>query len=203
MESIPLSDRIGTSGVLIEWLDRQIDGTAFALNDRCRLAGGCLDISMEHHKAIVVLMANRLYGSAMAMVRPTFEAYLRGAWLHQCADDACLESFAKGKLRPMPAAMIEDLERLPSFEGGVLLKAHQASWSKMCDFTHTGVQQTIRRNTQESIESNYDEAELIEALGFADAIGVMCGLEIAHLAGNIDLAQCIFERAQCLFRPPT
>ena len=141
-----LSDRIQQSDAIINWLDRQIDGTAIALNDRSRLSGGCLDAAMEHHRAIVVLVANRLFGSALAMVRPTFEAYLRGAWLHQCASDASLESFSKGNFRIEIRGMIEDLERLPAFECGALLKAKTAGWTKMCDFTHTGVQQAIRRN---------------------------------------------------------
>ena len=187
-------ERIAKSEELIKWLDRKINGIAVPTNDRSRLAGGCIDVAMEHHKAIVVLMAYRLYGSALAMVRPTFEAYLRGAWLHQCADVDSLDRFKSGKLELKPGPVIADLEAEPSFECGTLLKAKKAGWTKMCDFTHTGIQQAIRRNKRESIEPDYSEAELVEALGFADAIGAMCAIEIAHLANNVALAQEVFEK---------
>lgn len=190
---------LAKSEALINWLDSKIDGLAVPASDRTRLAGGCIDAAMEHHKAVVLLVANRLYGSALAMVRPTFEAYLRGAWLHQCADSGNLDRFKVGKLELKMGTVIADLEATPSFECGTLLKAKKAGWTKMCDFTHTGVQQAIRRNKQESIEPDYDDSELIEALGFADAIGAMCAIEIAHLGQHLHLAQDVFERIKVEF----
>jgi hypothetical protein len=73
---------------LIRWLDSAIDGVELQANDRVRIAGACLDLAMEHHKAIVVLAAHQLFGSAFALARPVFEAYVRGVWLHRCASRA-------------------------------------------------------------------------------------------------------------------
>ena len=194
LNSLTLVDRIGISESLIQWINSQVDGIEMPTSDRTRLAAGCIDTAMEHHAAIVALMAYRLYGSALALVRPTFEAYLRAAWLHQCASSGQLDQFKRGKLELAPGAIISELEQKPSFQFGVLSKAKRASWSKMCDFTHTGAQQAIRRNKTESIEPDYDDAELIDALAFADAIGQMCVIELAHLAGDTYLAEAVLDR---------
>ena len=56
-----------------------------------RLAEGCLDVALEHHRAIVLLISHALYGSAFALIRLLFEAYMmRGLWLHRCASEAAL-----------------------------------------------------------------------------------------------------------------
>lgn len=199
LTSIRMGYRIARSEALISWIDRKIDGVAVPDSDRSRLAGGCIDMAMEHHKAIVTLIAARLHGSAMALIRPTFEAYVRGAWLHQSATDADLDKFKTDKLDKSFEVLITDLEKLEAFECGVLLKAKEAAWARMCDFAHTGVEQVIRRNKVASIEPNYDEGELEEALGFADAIGAMCAIEIAHLASNVTLANEIFENIKSNF----
>jgi hypothetical protein len=49
---------------------------------------GCLHACIEHGMAIVVLVGEDLYGSALALVRLQFEAYVRGIWLAQCASDS-------------------------------------------------------------------------------------------------------------------
>lgn len=199
-EQWALSERVARSEALFLWLDQKINGFAVPTSDRTRLAAGCLDAAMEHHKAIVNLIACRLCGSALALIRPTFEAYLRGAWLHQCAEEQELELFKRDKLDMKIGALIELLEKKPSFACGTLLKAKKAGWSKMCDFTHTGIQQAIRRNKSESIEPSYEVGELFEALGFADAMSAMCAIEIAHIASNDTLAMEVLEKMKNYFQ---
>jgi sarcosine oxidase delta subunit len=200
-EQWALSDRIGQSESLTLWLDQKLNEFAVPASDRTRLAAGCLDTAMEHHEAIINLIVCRLYGSALTLLRPTFEAYLRGAWLHQCADERELELFKRDKLELKLVTLIEALEKKPSFACGTLLRAKKAGWSKMCDFTHTGIQQAIRRNKSDSIEPAYDQAELIEALGFADAMSAMCAIEIANIASNDRLAIEVLERIKSDFLP--
>ncbi|MFQ5799877.1 MAG: hypothetical protein ACE5H0_14460 [Bacteroidota bacterium] len=72
-----LGSRIQQAEQLIQWLDRRIDGVEVKSVFRHRLAGGCLDVALEHHKAIVLLVAHSLYGSAFSLVRLMFEAYVR------------------------------------------------------------------------------------------------------------------------------
>lgn len=199
LQYLKVADRAGRSQSLIQWLDSKIDGLAAVTITRTRLAGGCLDMASEHHKAIVTLIASRLHGSALALIGPMLESYHRGAWLHQCASEKDLNNFSSGALDLRISSAIGDLEKLKSFKCDALLKVKEAGWKKMCDFTHTSAQQSIRRNKTESIEPNYDDEELLEALGFADAVGAMCGLEIAHLANDVALANEIFETIKSRF----
>ena len=83
-----LSAHIAESKGLVQWLDSRIDGMEVSSELRFRVAGGCLDMTLEHQKAIVLLVASFLYGSAFSLRRLMFEAYVRGVWLHQCASNA-------------------------------------------------------------------------------------------------------------------
>ena len=78
-----IQEEINKSEELIQWLDRQIDGLDISSDERTRLAAGCLDMALEHQKAIVLLVAKSLCGSAFSIARLIFEAYVRGVWLHR------------------------------------------------------------------------------------------------------------------------
>ena len=45
---------------------------------RNRAAGACFAVANDHHAAIIHLLENELYSSALALVRALFEAYVRG-----------------------------------------------------------------------------------------------------------------------------
>lgn len=74
---------------------------------------------MEHQKAIVLLMARSFYGSAFALVRILFEAYVRGVWLHQCASEAQLYDFERDKLGLGFQTLLDQIEQLDGFRSGV------------------------------------------------------------------------------------
>lgn len=191
-----LASRIKNFEQLIQWLDSRIDGVEIKSVIRHRLAGGCLDVAREHQKAIVLLIAHRLYGSAFSLVRLIFEAYVRGVWLHQCASDVDLKRFETGALDRTFHSLIADIERLESFSAGVLSAVKKKSWSAMNSFTHTGFAQVVRRNKEGTIEPNYGEAELLQALDFANGIALMAAVEIAHLANDDALANELLEKAK-------
>lgn len=200
LSNIGITVRVAESERLIQWLDEKIDGLAIPSTLRSRLAGGCLDMAMEHQKAIVTLVANRLHGSAFALARLIFEAYVRGAWLHQCATEQDLTRFKSDKFDVKFGTLIADLEKLDAFNNGVLLRAKTASWNRMNGFTHTGPHQVNQRNKETTIEPNYSEAEILEVMGFADAIASLSAIELTHLAGNEVLANEIFQKIKDTFR---
>ena len=61
------SQLIEDSEKLINWLDQQIDGLDVRPDFRHRVAGGCLDVTMEYQKAIVLLVAKSIYGPAFSL----------------------------------------------------------------------------------------------------------------------------------------
>lgn len=187
---------IAKSEKLIQWLDSQINGVEIPSELRSRVAGGCLDVALEHQKAIVLLVAQRLYGSAFALARLMFEAYVRGVWLHQCASDIEIKKFAAETLERTFASFLSDIEKLDSFSSGVLSTVKRKSWVTMNSFTHTGFSQVVRRNREGSIEPNYDEGEVLEIVNFSGGFGIMAAVEIAHLANNEVLANALLVKAK-------
>lgn len=67
---------------------------------RVQAAAGCLLIAQDHHHAIVVLLASRIYASVFALIRIQFEAYIRGEWLSLCASDLEVTKFLHGDEPP-------------------------------------------------------------------------------------------------------
>jgi hypothetical protein len=191
-----LPESLSKSEGLIQWIDAKIDAAVISSGLRFRLAAGCLDVAHEHHKAIVLLVANRLYGSAFSLVRLIFEAYVRGAWLHQRANDADLRRFESDNVDKTFAALVDEIEELDPFQSRILSAAKSQSWAAMNSFTHSGFSQVVRRNTPDSIEPDYSEGEILEALRFANAIALLSAAEIALLARNDRLASEILERSK-------
>jgi len=190
MESISNSER------LIQWADSKIDGLEVSSDDRPRIVASCLDIAIEHQKAIILLIANKLYGSAFALVRLLFEAYIRGLWLNYCASDKEIDKFKKGKLDKEFGQLIKDIENIDGYNVGVLSKAKQAGWKVMNSFTHSGFNQVVRRNTNSTIEPNYPVEEVEEAINFANAIGLLSYLEISFLAKKNELSIEILKKIE-------
>ena len=46
-------------------MDRKIDGLEISSDDRTRLSAACFDVALEHQKAIVLLISEKLIGSAI------------------------------------------------------------------------------------------------------------------------------------------
>ena len=185
---------ISNSEKLIQWADSKIDGLKVSSDDRPRIVASCLDIALEHQKAIILLIANKLYGSAFALIRLLFEAYVRGLWLNYCANDKEIDKFKKGKLDKKFGTLIEDIEKNNGYNSGTLSKAKKAGWKVMNSFTHSGFSQIIRRNTESTIEPNYEIEEIEEAINFTNAIGLLSCLETSFLAKKEKFSIEILEK---------
>jgi hypothetical protein len=72
----------------------------------------------------------------------------------------------------------------------------------MNSFTHTGFAQAVRRTTDTTIEPNYDAQEVLEALHFSRAIDFLSAIATADLAGNLKLANDVWERAKFVTTEP-
>lgn len=185
---------------LIRWINQSVNGLQFKSDLRSCLGAGCLDVALEHHRAVVLLVSKSIHASAFALVRPLFEAYIRGEWLLQWASDEQLEQFKADRHKVTFGQMIKDLESHEAFNNGVLSKAKQELWSWMNSFTHTGYEQVRRRNTPVGIAPSYKDEEVLQILGFADATVIMSVLGIAELVGKEELAQAALDRAIAITR---
>jgi hypothetical protein len=191
-----IKDNIIKSEALIQWMDKRIDGLEINSDERIRISAACFDIALEHQKAIVLLIANNLVGTAFALVRLLFEAYIRGLWLGKCASSNEIKKYKKDKIEKNFATLIEEIEKIEGFKEGILSKAKVAGWKAMNSYTHSGFYQSVRRNKEETIEPNYDDDEIIEVLGFSNSIGLLSALQISLMAGDEDLASDLLERSK-------
>ena len=178
---------------LIQWADSKIDGLEVSSDDRPRIVASCLDVALEHQKAVILLIANKLYASA-ALIRLLFEAYVRGLWFNYCANDKEIEKFKKDKMNKEVGKLIEDIEKIDGYNIGTLSSAKKAGWKAMNSFTHSGFNQIVRRNTESTIEPNYEIEEIEEAINFTNAIGLLSCLEISFLAKKEELSIEILEK---------
>ncbi len=178
-----VNNRVAQSENLIIWLDRFIEGLSIPTNDRAIIVAACEDVALEHHKSIVLTTREQLHGSAFALIRIQFEAYIRGQWLHYCASDDELAKFKeRDKLDKTFGQLIEDLEGQEAFNVGVLSRIKQDSWDAMNSFTHTGFVQVLRRISDTELGSNYPEEEIVGTVDIADSIALWSALAIVNVS---------------------
>lgn len=89
------------------------DGFTLAdINHRQRVAISLLQLSVDHHVSLRLLIDAEMLPSARALYRPQIEAYLRGLWAHLCASEAQLERFLQSGALPRLDDMLAALEAL-------------------------------------------------------------------------------------------
>lgn len=191
-----LKRRIEKSEKLIRKLDQIINGLEVSSNRRARFAGGCLNLASEYHKAIITLIAHKIYGPALAQARLILEAYVRGVWLHKCALENDLSKFQNDKLKKSYAEILTEVEKLPSHTEGVLSRAKSQNWRMLNSYTHCGYHQVVRQNKENSIESNFDDEELFEAIDFTNALGMLAAIAMCDLAGADEMAVRVLDEAK-------
>lgn len=187
-------DKIKQSEELIRWADQNIDGLDFKVDGRKEVVAGCLDVALEHQKAIILLIANKYYGSAFSLIRVIFETWVRSLWLNYCATENEIEKFKNNKLDKRFYELVEEVEKIDRYKGGTISKAKTAGWKAMNSFTHSGYTQVERRFGESSIEPNYDAKEINEAINFTNATGLLCCLEISFLANDEQFSLELLEK---------
>lgn len=181
------------------WAQQHLDGLTLA--EPCKrsyLSGACLHASVEHGFAILVLVDEGLYGSALALVRLQFEAYVRGLWLAQCASDSEADKAGADKFPFHLDDMIAPLEKPGLLDDSSLSTIRSGGWKELNSLTHTGYQQIGPRLSKEGIGSYFDDAQIRVALNWAEALAILCVVAFAGLAKDDQLALAALERARCV-----
>lgn len=143
------------------------------------------ELVLEHVAGIIILSRNGFFGSSLALVRVSFETYIRGLWLQRCASDQEIQFFLNyEKIKPI-RLLIEDIEKLDGFKEGVLSRMKTNNWKQMCGFTHSGPIQIHHRNTETHIGANYCKSEILGV--------ILSCLALAFLSAN---AICVAVKAE-------
>ena len=179
-----LSSSLQKAAALQNWLALQVGGRRIAGDFRTRVAAVSFGVAQEHQRGIVDLLRGSPpnHSSALALLRPQFDSYIRGMWLALCATEAQLERFNTGGSPPNMPAMIEAIEKVPG--GGLwpaVRKIYDDWWDEMSGLTHTGVQHLARWSSGPVLEPDADPLELVGVIDFASRIALLSTAGIALL----------------------
>jgi hypothetical protein len=150
--------------------------------------------------AIVVLVDEGLYGSALALIRLQFEAYLRGIWLAQCDGDCEVDRAGHDDF-PFVNSMIESLEKPGLLDSALLSTIKRDAWKPLNSLTHTGYQQIGPRLNKDGIGPYFNDGQIQIALNWAEALTILCAVAFAGLAKDDQLALAALERARAVAAP--
>ncbi|HUE90466.1 MAG TPA: hypothetical protein VMO26_30645, partial [Vicinamibacterales bacterium] len=179
----------------LRWIVTNLDGLKIPelpTNKRVQLAGGCWHVALEHAGAVVVLVDDRIYGSALAMLRPLAESYIRGLWLAHAASDEEVDDAGDDDFPKDFGKLLRDIDNV--FEGIGLVDFKKQHWKRLCSYTHTGYAQIGARLTPEGLGDRYSKADIIDSVRWAELIAMQCLAQFAQLAGSHLLAHAVLDR---------
>ncbi|MCI5136894.1 MAG: hypothetical protein D3922_00425 [Candidatus Electrothrix sp. AR1] len=175
---------IKQSEKLIRFFDSKIKDSKFKADGKKEIVIACLDVALEHQKAIILLIAKKHFGSASALMRVLFEAWIRALWLNHCATKEEIEKFMKDKLKTRFYKLVEDLEGEGIYKQGHILALKEKCWNTMNSFTHTGKYQVKHRVSESSIGSNFSRENINSLIGLTNTTAVLCFSKMLFLLGK-------------------
>jgi hypothetical protein len=173
---------------LHDWIAQRLDGLDIPRERKILLAVSCYDVVIEHHIGIATLLSSHINGSAFALIRPTFETFVRGVWLRRCATEDQISQYINEKIDLRFGQLLEAIEKLDAFQDGMLSNLKKSVWRAMNSYTHGGMQQAGRRTRGAYIEPDFRPEEIVEVIKLAGTFALLAFQQITFEANRIDLA---------------
>lgn len=165
-------------------------------------------LSLEHGSGFLLLVSQELHNAAFALLRPQFEALVRGFWLAYAASDAWVEKFARPLTHatahtaddaPMLAEMLKRLKASERSQKQIVAQLEEyrdVTWKALNSFNHGGLHPLSKFVTGYSPKLTYDSlrnSNAVLALGL-QLITVMSGDpdamgEVRRI--HVDYADCL------------
>lgn len=142
------------------------------------------NLALDHHTAIILLLRNRLYGSALALVRPVFEAMLRAHWVVGCAKHAEVDQLAEDHDFDIMSRADPDRIDATFQADGFFRQAKTDAWKAMNAYTHSGLPQLVRQFSGTRVEASYSEPDVLEGLRASTASVLLLGYLLANLTAR-------------------
>ena len=169
---------------------------SFSYDGRKGGAACLFDLAHEHAKSIVLLIDNKLMGSAYAFLRPCIEAYIRGDWILHCATEEQVKRYTTRDAQwPKLSQQTKDLEEHLQLPDG--FKRYMGKTMGMLDaFTHRLSSQIKRRLNGNHIEIVATEEEKMELAWEASFISLLSHVGMAEISEDDNAAnklELLFE----------
>lgn len=158
-----------------------------------RAALAFFHLCLEHQHGLHTLIEQRVFGSALALLRPLYESYVRGMWALHCASHEEIMEFIRSNRLPKIRQM---LVRISSAVDGLELleNAHEASWDWMNDYTHGGSSQIRARTQGDDIQNTQSEVHAAAALVNGRHWAFMAAVAIADVCGRPDICTALHHQ---------
>ena len=186
-----IKQRLQESERILNWVHSKLDRMKIPQlpdDKRSQLASACWHVAIGHSMAIVVLVHETLHGSALALMRPLFEAYVRGMWLMYAATNEDIDRAGRDQF-PSYSDIVTGLDKSHHFSSRPFSAMKHQTWKRLCSLTHTGSQQILARLTPQGLGYNYQDSEILEALHWADMLTLLVVVAFANLTANEPLAR--------------
>ena len=152
---------------------------------------GYVIIAIQHHRAIWLLKEAALYGSAFALIRPVFDAWLRALWINAIATPEEIEEASHDRLRwrsvdqmlaeirpvyfghaQKDAEFADIADKLFYFLTGRKSEdrtgpRNASLWDALNSYTHPGARQLARLFTGAEVKQSYSEWDIAQGLNLA------------------------------------
>jgi hypothetical protein len=149
-----------------------IVGPVTIVDNRSQILLAYVSVAMEHQEAIVLLARQRLYGSALALVRSVYEILYRAAWIYSCAKPDDVTRIWEGRFDfPKMGDIVAAIDATSDTDFFQRFKA--LSWRDQNDFTHTGRLQIHSRFSGGELESRYPDEMIMAQVSSATMAAIL------------------------------
>ena len=185
------------SKTLVGWVADCLDGLTIKdlpHNRRLQMAMACQHLAIEHSQAIVALIDNEWYGSALALQRPLFEAVVRGVWLRYAATEHEVDVAVVGRFPKLETMTSVSPKSMSQGYPPPLQVLKDRWWKRLCGYTHGGPEQIFARLDHTGVRAAYSNEEVLAALRWSNMVQLFAGIQMANAADNPALAQAFMAR---------
>lgn len=170
---------------------------SLVLNARQRVALALLQLSREHAMSISILLLTgdrHVTGSCLALLRPMFDALLRGWWCGTCLSDQEFSRKWDGeKLFEKKDRMLNEVMAIAHPDLAKAFRNYAESvQTKYHDFTHGGTVQVLRRfGADGHIGVQGSEQELAFVAAIALAMDIQAAELMVQVMGCVDYVRAL------------
>lgn len=159
-------------------------------SDREWVAGALFDVAADQAKGIHTCLENHLYASALALRRPLFESFIRGAWILYCASDSEFDRFLSndkllldGASRPATVKqLVIEVEGQRKSLAPHLSDMWELGGDQLNSATHGGVSQIFNRYDGHSIEPHISAEDKEKLARYSGMFAFLAFLQMVDIA---------------------
>lgn len=170
-----------------DWIDERWSEHLDLQNER-KLAVASFSIARAHHRGILTLLKMDARTAALALVRPLFEAAMRGQWFLYCAnlqqvvqtDEGHLTGLRRMAIQLSKKGLQSELPQLESEDVSVRMPTVQ----DLNEYTHGGKRQIFSWFDGATIKESHPDLSVMLLLEFANKVVMHAARGAAEVAGK-------------------